>query len=153
MSSCLSEKTVGSLLAHSWWMSQWLMDMDVPLNVQTGIFLTQSVFHRYSSVWRVPIRYYRQIYTDRSDPIIFVSVTVNTSGHIYEDFTRLFFLHVHRESSILTGELPEESDQFRFLWRTGLVLSRFSFNQILDNVGYYSHQFVYVSIHVSTSFF
>ena len=28
---------------------------------------------------------------------------------------RLLFLHAHREDSILTGELPEESEPFRFL--------------------------------------
>jgi hypothetical protein len=52
---------------------------------------------------------------DRPDPVVFLPVTVSTSGRVYEDFTRLFFLHVHREASNLTGELPEESDQFRFL--------------------------------------
>ena len=44
---------------------------------------------------------------------------MNTSGLVYDDFVSLFFLHVHREVSILSGELPgirsEESDQFRFL--------------------------------------
>jgi hypothetical protein len=61
------------------------------------------------------IRHYRQIYADGPDPIVFLSISVNTSGRVYEDFTRLFFLHVHREASILAGELPEESEQFRFL--------------------------------------
>ena len=28
---------------------------------------------------------------------------------------RLLFLHAHREASVLAGELPEESEQFRFL--------------------------------------
>ena len=55
------------------------------------------------------------IYTDRPDPIVFLSVTVSTSGHVYDDFVRLLFLHAHREGSILAGELPEKSDQFRFL--------------------------------------
>jgi hypothetical protein len=32
---------------------------------------------------RLKIRHYRQIYTDRSDPIVFLSITVNTSGHVY----------------------------------------------------------------------
>jgi hypothetical protein len=35
--------------------------------------------------------------------------------YIYDDFSRLFFLHVNRETSVLTNEIPEESDQFRFL--------------------------------------
>jgi hypothetical protein len=29
--------------------------------------------------------------------------------------TQLLFLHAHRKASILAGELPEESEQFRFL--------------------------------------
>jgi hypothetical protein len=63
---------------------------------------------------RKKIRYYRQVYVDRTDPIVFLPITVRTSGRVYEDFTRLLFLHAHREASILDGELPEESDQFRF---------------------------------------
>jgi hypothetical protein len=39
----------------------------------------------------------------------------DTSGRIYDDFSRLLFLHTHREASALSNELPEESDQFRFL--------------------------------------
>jgi hypothetical protein len=73
------------------------------------------------------IRHYRQIYADRPDPIVFLSITVSTSGRVYEDFTRLLFSHVHRDDSILTGELPEES------------------------VGYYSHRFVPVVFHTFTS--
>jgi hypothetical protein len=55
---------------------------------------------------------YRQLYADRPDPSVFLPVTVSTSGRV---FVRLLFLHVHREASILAGELPEESEQFRFL--------------------------------------
>jgi hypothetical protein len=65
-------------------------------------------------ILRKILRNYRQIYTDRHDPIVFLTITVDTSGHVYEDFTRLFFFHTHREASILAGELPEESEQFRF---------------------------------------
>ena len=42
-------------------------------------------------------------------------VAVDTTGRIYEDFSRLLFLHAHREDSDLTNEIPEESEQFRFL--------------------------------------
>ena len=38
-----------------------------------------------------------------------------TTGRMYDDFIRLLFLHAHRETSALANELPEESDQFRFL--------------------------------------
>ena len=46
---------------------------------------------------------------------MFLPITVSISGRVYEDFARLFFLHENRETSILDGELPEESEQFRFL--------------------------------------
>ena len=39
------------------------------------------------------IRHYRQLHEDRSDPIVFLSVTVSTSGHVFDDFVRLFFFH------------------------------------------------------------
>jgi hypothetical protein len=38
-----------------------------------------------------------------------------TSGRLYADFIRLLFLHAHREASAMANELPEASDQFRFL--------------------------------------
>jgi hypothetical protein len=41
-----------------------------------------------------------------STPIVFLPVAVSTSGRVYEDFTRLLFLHAHREGSILSGDLP-----------------------------------------------
>jgi hypothetical protein len=45
----------------------------------------------------------------------FMPVAVDTTGRIYEDFSRLLFLHAHREASALDNEIPEESEQFRFL--------------------------------------
>ena len=44
------------------------------------------------------IKHHRQQYADRSDPIVFLSVAVITSGHVYDDFVRLFFFHTHRET-------------------------------------------------------
>ncbi len=35
---------------------------------------------------RMKIRHYLQIYTGRPDPIVFLSITVRTSGRVYEDF-------------------------------------------------------------------
>ena len=35
-------------------------------------------------------------------------MTVNTSGHVYDDFFRLFFLDEERGVSVLTGELLED---------------------------------------------
>ena len=52
-----------------------------------------------------------------------MTVVVDTSGHIYDDFSRLLFLHPHREASALTNELrtTEESDQVRFLRAASLT--------------------------------
>jgi hypothetical protein len=58
---------------------------------------------------RKKIIHSRQLYIDRPDPIAFMPVTVDTSGRIYDDFSRLLFLHAHREASALGNELPEES--------------------------------------------
>ena len=52
---------------------------------------------------------------NRPDPIAFIPIPVDTTGRMYDEFIRLLFLHTHREVSDLTNELPEESDQFRFL--------------------------------------
>jgi hypothetical protein len=49
------------------------------------------------------------------DPIVFMSLVVDTSGCLYEYFIRLLFLYAHREVSALDNELQEESYQFRFL--------------------------------------
>ena len=101
------------------------------------------------------IRHYRQLYADKPDPVIFLPVSVNTSGHIYEDFVRLLFLHAHREASILAGELPEESDQFRFLRAARLATLKGTVGLILAKVSsmsYYSNRFVYVSLHSPDSF-
>ena len=78
--------------------------------------------------------HYRQIYEDKLDTTIFIPVTVNTSGRIYDDFVRLFFLHEHREASVLVGELPEESNQFHFLRATRLTNLKDSVGVILVKV-------------------
>ncbi len=76
-----------------------------------------------------------QLYINRPDPIPFLPPPVDTTGRLYDDFSRLLFLHVHREASTLVNEIPEESDQFRFLRVTcyanikgsvGLILAKAS---------------------------
>jgi hypothetical protein len=66
-------------------------------------------------VARGKILHYRQIYLNRPGPFAFMPVAVDATGRIYDDFSRLIFLHAHREAFALANELPEESDQFRFL--------------------------------------
>ncbi len=54
------------------------------------------------------------MYINSPDPIVFLPVEVDTTGSIYDDFSRLLFLYTKREASTLVNEIPEESDQFRF---------------------------------------
>ena len=51
------------------------------------------------TVARANIHHYRQSYINRPEPIAFMPVGVDTVGRIYEDFSRLLFLHAHREGS------------------------------------------------------
>ena len=64
---------------------------------------------------RIKIRHYHNLFLNRPDPIPFIPLTVDTTGRLYDDFIRFFFFHSTREASALANELPEESDQFRFL--------------------------------------
>jgi hypothetical protein len=66
-------------------------------------------------VVRKKILHYHQLYIHRPDPITFLPVVVDTTGRLYDDFSRLLFLHTNREASSLVNDLPEESDPFRFL--------------------------------------
>ena len=61
------------------------------------------------------IRHYRNVYLNHPDPIDFIPWSVDSTGLLYDEFIRLLFLYDHRETSTLTNELSEESDQFRFL--------------------------------------
>jgi hypothetical protein len=59
------------------------------------------------AVERAKIIHYRQVYFNRPDPKAFMTLTVDTSDLMYDDFLRLLFLHDHREASALVNELPE----------------------------------------------
>ena len=69
----------------------------------------------FKEVTRIKIRHYRNLYLNHPDPIAFIPLAVDTSGRMYDEFIRLLFFNTHREASILTNELPQESDKFRFL--------------------------------------
>ena len=77
------------------------------------------------------IRHYRQLYLNRPDPIAFMPVAVDTSGRVFDAFSRLLFLHIHREVSALANEIPEESEQFRFLRTAGYANIKGSVGLIL----------------------
>ncbi len=112
------------------------------------------------------IRNYRQLYINHPEPIVFMPVAVDTSGRIYEDFSRLLFLRAHREASALDTEIPEESEQFRFLraacfanikGSVGLILAKVSAMRIsiyrlichLDLLYHYRVSFVLDVLHHS----
>ena len=87
-------------------------------------------------VVRIKIRHYRNLYLNHPDPMVFIPLGVDTTVRLYESFIRLLFLHAHREASALTNELPEESDQFRFLraflFRSIEGCCRFDNGEIID---------------------
>jgi hypothetical protein len=104
----------------------------VPIYV-TGIFTGGDCVFSVSCA-KIKIIHYCQVYLNRPDPIAFMPVTVDTSGHIYNDFSLLLFLQAHREVSALSNELPEESGQFRFLHSTCLFNLKGSVGLILETV-------------------
>jgi hypothetical protein len=59
----------------------------------------QTVFLISKGNGRIKIRHYRNIYLNRPDPITFLSLGVDTSGRLYDDFIPLMFLDTHREVS------------------------------------------------------
>jgi hypothetical protein len=130
--------------------------MDVPLSIQTERSHTEyppgapQPDGALNKETKMKIRHYRQIYADRPDPIVFLPITVSTSGRVYEDFARLLFLHAHREASILVGELPEESEQFRFLRASRLANLKGSVGLILAKA---SVMWVTIPIDLSTRSF
>ncbi len=89
------------------------------------------------TVSRAKIRHYRQLYLNRPDPIAFMPVTVDTSGRVYDDFSRLLFLHSHREASALANEIPEESEQ-----SVGLILAKASVMRISIPLDLSSRSFI-----------
>ncbi len=93
-----------------------------------------------------------KFHNNQTKPLIkFMSTTVDTSVGIYDDFNRLLFLYVHLEASSLTNELPEESDQIRFLHDTcfvnlkgsvGLILTKTSVMRISIPLDLSSRSFI-----------
>ena len=83
------------------------------------------------AVVRKKILYYHQLYINRSDPIAFMPLSVDTSDRIYDDFSRLLFLHPNHEASVLTNEILEESGRFRFSCATCLTNMKGSVGLIL----------------------
>ncbi len=64
---------------------------------------------------RIKNKHYRQKYAALPEPVVFMPVAASTSGRINEECLLLLFLLAHWDASVLAGELPEESAQFRFI--------------------------------------
>ena len=59
-------------------------------------------------VVRIKIRYYRNLYLNRLDPIAFIPLAVDTTGRLYDEFIHLLFLHAqYRRSISLSSSTPE----------------------------------------------
>ncbi len=98
------------------------------------------------------------MYINRPDPIPFLPAAVDTTGRVYDDFSRLLFLHTHREASTLPNEIPEESGQFRFLraaryanikGSVGLILAKSSVMRISIPLDLSSRPFIPLSLFIS----
>ena len=91
---------------------------------------------------RIKNNHYRQKYDELPEPVVFMTVVASTSGRINEEFFLLLFFHDHRDPSSLSGELPEESAQFRFIRSSCLDNLKGSIGLMLPKVsvieGYYS---------------
>ena len=92
-----------------------------------------------------------------TDPIPFMPVAVDTSSSIYDDFSRLLFLHAQSASSVLTDELQEESGQFRFLHTTCLTNLKGSvdgvdFGEIFGYEDFFTTRFVLSTFQTTTVF-
>ena len=94
--------------------------------------------------------HYRQKYDDLPEPVVFMSVKTSTSGRINEEFLLLMFLHVHRDSSVLSGELTEESTQFHFIRTPYLINLKGSIGLMLSKV---SDMRVTIPLDLSTNLF
>jgi hypothetical protein len=94
---------------------------------------------------RKKILHYRSLYTDLSDPIVFMPVAVNTSSVMSYDFLCFLLLHDHRETSTLTVEFPEESDQFHFIHTVSLDNPKGSPGVILGKTSVMRFPFPYSS--------
>jgi hypothetical protein len=83
---------------------------------------------------RKKILHYHHLYINRPGPIVFLPAAIDTTGRLYDDFSRLLFLDAKCETSGLTNDLPEESDQFRFLRSAYYVRIKGSVGLILAKV-------------------
>ena len=129
----------------------WVSSFFIRMKINTSVRVSKEMV-------RIKIRHYHNLYVNRPDPIAFLPGAGDTSGRLYDDFIRLFFLHPHREESDLTNELEEESDQFRFFrvvcfanlkGAVGLIMVKSSTMRISIPLDLSSRSFILTSSHTS----
>ena len=96
-----------------------LAGLDQHSRIQIGTIRPIRVDHTNFFKWLLKLIHSNNIYI------------LNTSDEIYDDYSRLLSLDGHREASALVHELPEESDQFRFLRAASLANLKGSIGLIL----------------------
>jgi hypothetical protein len=85
-----------------------------------------------------------------------MSVAVDTSGRTYHDFSRLLFLHAHREASSLNNELSEESSGSISLhshcwFSKSQGLSQVDFCESIGHEDFYTARFVISDFYTTTT--
>ena len=96
------------------------------------------------------------MYEDKGDRVVFLSITVNTSDHLCDNFVCFLFLYPWSPAVRLVSwpENCQDSDRFHFrrpVCLENLKDSGFDFSQSLGNGGYYSSRVIYVSFHIPPS--
>ena len=82
---------------HTRKLTYTLSSLGPPMTPQSDGVLKNTV--------RKKIIHHRRLYGDLPDLIVLMSIEVNTSGHLYDDFLYLCFLYTHREDIVLVVEL------------------------------------------------
>jgi hypothetical protein len=77
-----------------------------------------------NKVVRIKIRHYRQIYVDSPDPIVFLPVTVTTSGRVYDDFRLCArsWLARHPVKTEITGSSGGSSHHTKFFFFSKIMI-------------------------------
>ncbi len=79
---------------------------------------------------RIKIRHYRQPCLTRPDPIAFLTLVVDTSGRIYDDFIRILFLRFDFES-VMKISIPLDLSSHSFIAPPRFI--SFSVSYIVSN--------------------
>jgi hypothetical protein len=100
------------------------VDSSTPAAELPAVVTTKAIVHSWwMSQWQD---------SQNEDSVLSSGIRGSRSESLWGLYTADFF-HVQRETSILVGELLEESEQFRFLWTSRLANLKGSVGLILTN--------------------